>query len=89
MTTPTYRAFFEATGTIIYAGRPSGCLYGALPVGTWPLIGPDGGTFHRRDGGDPYERARFRVPGGQIVVVEREPAPEQLDAALAGRGGSL
>ncbi len=66
----TYRAYFEADNREIYHGERHGNLVGLLPCGAWPT---DGGTLERKDGGDPYERARFSLPSGRFVIVEREP----------------
>lgn len=66
----TYRAFFEADGREIYRGERHGNLVGLLPAGAWPT---DGGTMERKDGGDPFEKARFSLPSGRFIIVEREP----------------
>lgn len=67
----TYRASYEDDGKVIYSGMSRGNLVGELPAGSWP--NPlDCGTLNRSDGGDEYERARFRTPSGRIVVVEHD-----------------
>lgn len=69
---PTYCAYFEDNGHVIFEGRTKGNLLGHLPVGTRTLPENRCGTLSRNDGGDPFERARFVMASGRIVVVELE-----------------
>ena len=56
---------------ILYDNEPNGNLIGLLPMGARPMPSGEGGTFHRTDGGDPFESALFTSPSGRIYVIER------------------
>lgn len=70
MSAATYTARWLDSQQVIYSGMPSGNLIGALPLGAWPCPEGECGTMDRKDGGDPYEHAVFRVPSGRLITIK-------------------
>jgi hypothetical protein len=78
----TYSAIIRSgpgAGRVIYAHEPQGNLVGALPMGSWPMpemLDPSDlrgcGTLTRKDGGDPFECARFQSPSGRVIEIKRD-----------------
>lgn len=67
---PTYTAT-NNEGKIVYANRPNGNLIGELPLGAY-INESDQGTLNRKDGGDPFEEAKFYLPSGRTVTIKRD-----------------
>lgn len=66
----TYTAFYQDdTSKAIFRKRPNnGRLQDLLPSGTVPF-NSSASTYFRNDGGDRYEFAMFKEPGGRIIMV--------------------
>jgi hypothetical protein len=78
----TYSAIIlsgSGAGRVIYAHEPAGNLIGLLPRGSTRMpqtVDPSDplgcGMLLRRDGGDPFECARFQAPSGCVIEIKRD-----------------
>lgn len=66
----TYTATLS-DGRIQYKKQPFKNLFWMLPLGVF-LVDGDMGSMDRKDGGDPWDGAKFHLESGRTVTVKRD-----------------